>query len=157
MAVLGVDWGTKRIGLAVSDPACKIALPAGTLVRSDAGRDMAALARLVAERGIEEVVVGLPLHMDGRAGESAQAARRFADDLREATGLPVATLDERLSSVEAKRARDEDPRRGAPGKRRRFDAAAATLLLRTYLALREQREREGRERERNEQGGGEAR
>lgn len=105
---------------------------------------MDALTRLVAERGIEEVVVGLPLHLDGRVGESAQAARRFADALRDHTGLPVATLDERLSSVAARRARDEDPRRGAPGKRRRFDAAAATLLLRTYLALREQ-------------GGGEAR
>lgn len=131
-SVLGLDFGSRRIGLAVSDPAGVFAFPAGTLERTQLAEDLAALGRLIAERGIERIVVGLPLHMSGRSGEQAEAARAFARALAEATKLPVDMLDERWSSREAERSLRE-----APGRRKRsrgsVDSVAATLLLRTYL------------------------
>ena len=80
--VLGLDYGTKRIGMAVSDAGGQIAFPAGTLDRTQPQRDLAALAELIAERGVTRVVVGLPLHMDGRPGSMAEAARKFAEKAR---------------------------------------------------------------------------
>ncbi len=136
MRFLALDLGAKRIGLALSDPTARIAFPAGALPRRGRKRDLAALRELIREEQVEGVVVGLPLHMDGRAGEEAQAARRFARDLSAATGLSVDTLDERWTSVEAERALRESPRK-ARRKRENIDAVAATILLRTYLARRE--------------------
>ena len=135
--VLALDYGTKRIGMAVSDEAGDFAFPVGELERKGAKQDIAALAEVVSERGVVEIVVGLPLHLDGRAGPEADAARRFAAAIGDATGRPVALLDERWTSREAERAlRESQPKRG---KRRgaRLDAAAATILLRTYLAQRQ--------------------
>ncbi len=136
MRFLALDLGAKRIGLALSDPTARIAFPAGALQRRGRKRDLAALRELIREKQVEAVVVGLPLHMDGRVGEEAQAARRFARDLSAATGLSVDTLDERWTSVEAERALRESPRK-ARRKRENIDAVAATILLRTYLARRE--------------------
>jgi len=130
--VLGLDYGSRRIGLAVSDEAGLIAFPAGALVRTGLQRDLVALAALIAERGVTKVVVGLPLHMSGRGGPEAEAARAFARALGEATQLPVDLLDERWTTREAERAL-----RDAPGRRKRsrgsVDSVAATLLLRSYL------------------------
>ncbi len=144
MAVLGIDWGGRRIGLAVSDADGRVALPAGQLQSCGQARDIATLCALVRERGIDEVVVGLPLHLDGGKGESARAAQGFADALRAATGLPVATFDERLSSVEAERALAEGGRRARRRREQSLDAMAATILLRAYL---EQRKPEARANE----------
>lgn len=133
--VLGLDFGSRRIGLAVSDDAGVFAFPAGALERSQLAEDLAALGRLIAERGVTRVVVGLPLHMSGASGEQAEAARRFARALAEATQLPVDLLDERWTSREAERSL-----RDAPARRKRsrgsVDSVAATLLLRTYLERR---------------------
>ena len=101
---LGLDYGTRRIGLAVSDEAGDFAFPAGVIERTRPDKDLAALADVVRERGIRRIVVGLPLHMDGRAGDMAEAARSFAKQVEEATGLPVEMLDERWTSAEAERA-----------------------------------------------------
>jgi putative Holliday junction resolvase len=133
--VLGVDFGTKRLGLALSDPDGTLALPAGTLTRRALGEDLAALRRLVEEKGVERAVVGLPLHMDGRRGPEAEAAEVFAAALAEATGIPVDLLDERWTTVEAERALREG---GVRGRRRRqaVDSMAASLLLRSYLERR---------------------
>ena len=132
--VLGLDLGSRRIGLAISDPETAIAFPAGTLERRGLEKDLAALLALTRERGVSRIVLGLPLHLDGRAGRAAEAAQAFADALREATSLPVDMMDERWTTVEAERALREAP----SGRRRRrkqvVDAMAATLLLRTYLA-----------------------
>jgi putative Holliday junction resolvase len=136
MAVLGIDLGKKRIGLAISDPTERVALPAGILESRGRKADVAAIRSLALERGIRHVVVGLPLHMDGRAGPEAAAARAFASALESALGLPVETLDERWSSVEAERTLRET---GQSGRKRRPGAAdtlAATLLLRTFLERR---------------------
>lgn len=134
--VLALDYGTKRIGMAVSDTAGDFAFPVGELERKGPKRDLEALCELARERGVVEIVVGLPLHLDGRAGPEADAAREFAGAVGAATGLPVALLDERWTSREAERAmRESQPKRG---KRRaaRLDAAAAAILLRTFLAER---------------------
>jgi putative Holliday junction resolvase len=134
--VLGLDLGERRIGLAVSDPAGAIAFPVGALERKGLAADVAALCELIRERGVREVVVGLPLHMDGRAGTGAAAARRFAEALERACELPVAFVDERLTTVIAERTVREVPRgrgRGARPAKQQIDALAATLILRTYL------------------------
>jgi putative Holliday junction resolvase len=134
--VLALDYGTKRIGLAVSDAEGEFAFPVGELERKSPALDIEALEQLVRERGVVEIVVGLPLHMDGRVGDGAKAARSFADTVGAATGLPVELLDERWTSREAERAlRESQPRRGKR-RRARLDAAAATILLRTFLAQR---------------------
>ena len=137
--ILGLDLGTRRMGLAISDSEASIAFPAGFLPRSGLARDLEALCALAEERAVSRIVVGLPLHLNGRSGQAAQAARDFARALAEATALPVETLDERWTSVEAERALREAPR----GKRQRrkevVDAMAATLILRTYLEARRAR------------------
>ena len=142
---LGVDFGTRRIGLAVSDPEGSIAFPAGTLERRGLRDDLEALRALAVERGVQRIVVGLPLHMNGRRGPEAEAAERFAARLAEATGLPVDLLDERWTSVEADRALREaghnEKRRGRGAR----DSVAATLLLRTYLEQRANRREDGSE------------
>ena len=137
---LGLDYGTKRIGVPVSDPDGVFAFPADTLVRSDAERDLEALRALIREREVTRVVVGLPIHMDGRKGPEAEAASRFAERLAEATGLPVDLLDERWTTVEAERALlASGSRRGRRRRTEVVDSVAASILLRTWL----ERERGG--------------
>jgi len=131
--VLGIDLGERRIGLAISDEERKLAFPAGALERSGLARDLAALRALASERGATRIVVGLPLHLDGREGVGARAARDFARALGEATALPVELLDERLTTVEAERALREAPARTRRGRKQVIDAMAATLLLRGWL------------------------
>ena len=108
------------------------AFPAGALVRTQLAQDLQALGALIAERGVTRIVVGLPLHLSGRSGAEAAAARAFAAALAEATQLPVDLFDERWTSREAERAL-----RDAPERRKRsrgtVDSVAATLLLRSYL------------------------
>ena len=104
MRVLGLDLGTRRIGTALSDPSGKIALPLGVVDRTQLKQDLAALTALVREHDVERVVVGLPIHMDGRIGDAAKAAQAMAEQLSEAAGIPVDTLDARWTSVEAERA-----------------------------------------------------
>jgi putative Holliday junction resolvase len=130
--VLALDYGTRRIGIAVSDEEAQFAFPAGYLECQGRERDLAALRRLIAERSIQRVVVGLPLHMDGRRGETAEAAQKFANMIAEMTGLPVEMLDERWTTREAERALRESPL-GRRKRREAVDSAAATLLLRSYL------------------------
>jgi putative Holliday junction resolvase len=135
--VLGIDLGTKRIGLAVSDEDGRIAFPAGTLERRGKRADFAALAKLVRDRGIGCAVVGLPLHMSGRAGPEAEAATAFAHALADAAGIPVETLDERWTSVAAHRSLQESGRRVVEKRGKGVvDEVAATLLLSTYLDRR---------------------
>jgi putative Holliday junction resolvase len=130
--ILGIDLGEKRIGLAVSDQAGSIAFPAGFVASHGRKRDLATLRGVIEERGIVRVVVGLPIHLDGRASPGSVAARSFADALGEATGLPVDLLDERWTSRAAERSLSET-KGGRKKRREAVDAVAATLLLRTYL------------------------
>lgn len=131
--VLAIDLGAKRIGLAISDETRSIAFPAGTLASRGAKADVAALAALAAEREVGAIVVGLPIHMNGRRGKEAQRSEAFAAALGRATGLPVSLLDERWSSRGAQRALHEMGH-SAKQQRGRLDEVAATLLLQVFLA-----------------------
>jgi len=133
--VLGVDLGEKRIGLAISDPAGSIAFPAGFVASRGRERDLAALHEIAAQRGVARIVVGLPIHLDGRPSPGSEAARRFAEALGELTGLPVDLLDERWTSRAAERSLGES-KSGRKRRREAVDSVAATLLLRTYLECR---------------------
>jgi putative Holliday junction resolvase len=129
---LAVDTGEKRVGLAISGPGSfAVALP--VLERTDWERDLDAIARIAAERGVETIVVGLPLNMNGTEGPRARAAREFGDALASRADLPVEYWDERLSSVEA-----EERLRAARlsrGKRRvHRNAVAAQVILEGWLA-----------------------
>ena len=141
MRVLGVDLGSKRIGLAVSDTEARIAFPAGVLESRGRKRDLAALRELIRERKIERAVVGVPLHMSGRRGPEAEKAIQFAGDLAHSAGIPVDTLDERWTSVEAERIlRTTDAGSRAIKQRKgAVDEVAAAILLRTYLELSQQK------------------
>jgi putative Holliday junction resolvase len=130
--VLGLDLGTRRIGLAVSDPNGVIAFPIGALERRGLAADLSAICELIRERGVKSAVVGLPLHLDGRSSPGAEAARQFARALEAASSLQVALVDERLTTVLAERALRESPR-GRRQRKQRVDALAAALILRTYL------------------------
>ena len=135
MRSLAIDFGERRIGLAISDPAGAFALPLATLARAndaDAVRDIAAIA---AREEVDELIVGEPRNLDGTLGPAAERCRRFAERLGAATGLPIAMTDETLTTVEATarlRAAGVDPRRHPE----RLDAAAAQVLLEEVLARR---------------------
>ncbi len=139
MRALGLDVGERRIGAALSDPEGILATP---LEAIDAGSHDQALERIVAlarEHGIDRVVVGLPISMDGTLGPQAQRVKSFADALAERVGLPVLTWDERLSTVAAGRVlADAGVKRGK--RKKRIDSVAASLILQGYL----DRERSGR-------------
>ena len=130
--VLALDPGSRRVGVAVSDPTGTIAQPLMSVPAEPAATLVARLSALAREREAERLVVGLPRRMDGGAGPEAKAARALADELRRATGLPVALVDERLTSVAAERALLAG---GASRARRRqlSDQVAAALILQSYL------------------------
>ena len=138
MRTLGIDYGERRIGLAVSDPTGTLARPlrtiapsgpAGVRARAVAGE----IAVLAAESdGLERVVVGLPRRLDGSDHEQTARVLTFVDVLRRSVDLPVALQDERLSSVEADArlaVRERDWRR----RKAQLDAAAAAVILQDYL------------------------
>lgn len=132
MRILGLDLGAKRIGLALSDADASFAFPSGVLESRGRKADLKALGELITERDVRRVVVGLPVHMDGQIGPEARAAEDFARALSEATGLPVDTIDERWTTLEAERSLRELGHSNAK-RRREVDAVAAALILRTYL------------------------
>jgi putative Holliday junction resolvase len=130
--LLGLDVGTKTIGIAVSDPAFKVASPRMTLKRTRLAADLKVLAAEIAATGTGGVVIGLPLNMDGSEGPRAQSVRAFARNLAAATGLPIAFWDERLSTAAVTRQMIE----ADLSRRRRaavVDQAAATYILQGFL------------------------
>jgi putative Holliday junction resolvase len=135
--VLGIDLGSKRIGLAISDSEGRLAFPAGVIESEGRKRDLAALRTLIREREIGRAVVGVPLHMSGRRGPEAEKAIRFAGDLAHTAGIPVDTLDERWTSVEAERIlrSTHSGTRAIKARKGAVDEMAAAILLRTYLDL----------------------
>ena len=135
MRALGIDFGERRVGVAVSDPTGVIAQPLPTLQRR-AGKRMAirALEELVEEYDVRAIVVGLPLAPSGHDTHWTRTVRDAADKLHERSGLPVHLVDERFTSVRAERAIRSI---GLPKNKReqkgRIDAAAAVLILQSWL------------------------
>lgn len=103
-ALIGLDLGTKTIGVAVSDPDRRVAAPVETIVRQRFGLDAERILALAAERRATGLVLGLPINMDGSEGARAQSTRAFARNLAKLTELPIALWDERLSTVAVERA-----------------------------------------------------
>ena len=132
MRILAVDWGERRIGLAVSDPTGVIAAALPTLAVRGRAEAVARVAAVAVEREAERLVVGLPLHMSGERGEAAAAAEAFAAALRERTGLRVDLYDERLTSALSRRRLHESGVRVGRAKGR-VDAGAAVVLLESFL------------------------
>lgn len=129
---MAVDPGSRRVGIALSDPTGTIAQPLSTVPAEPAATLVERLAALAREREATRIVVGLPRRMDGGLGREAKAARELAAELGRATGLPVTMVDERLTSVAAERALLAG---GASRARRRqlSDQVAATLILQSFL------------------------
>jgi putative Holliday junction resolvase len=133
--VLGIDYGERRIGLAVSDPTATIAQPLPTILRRRGKRPpYTRILETIAEWNIEKIVVGLPVESSGEEGVPAEEVRRFGAGLEARSGLPVEYWDERLTSVRAQRelTRLDLPAR-ARRQKERVDAMAAVLILQAYL------------------------
>ena len=140
---LGLDVGTRTIGVAVADEGGTVAFPVTTVRRVGLRRDLAALMEIAEDRGSDEVVVGLPLNLDGTPGEMAAEAQVIAERL-EAEGLRVHLWDERMTTVSAERALLE----GDVSRKKRktvIDKVAATLILQGWLDARLLRKSRGEE------------
>ncbi len=130
--VAGIDYGTVRIGIALSDPRRTIASPYENYTRRDPTADAARFRRLAADEGVTLFVVGLPVHLDGSESAKSVEARRFAEWLAETTGVPVELFDERFSSSQAEQLLlDADMPRKA--RKKRMDKLAAQIVLAAYL------------------------
>ena len=138
---LGLDVGDRTLGVALSDETATLATGLPTLRRVGSRKDVKAVARLVAEREVGEVVVGLPRRLDGSVGPQAQKVLDFMDELREALRIPVVAWDERFTSVMAQQALLE----ADVSRRERkavVDKVAAILILQNYLDYRKLAEAE---------------
>ena len=134
---VGIDLGTRRIGVAVSDRGGVLASPHEVVARTgDPEADRRRLASLVAELEAERVVVGLPLSLDGSVGPAARAALEEAEALGRLLPVPVETFDERLTTVTADRALSGN-KGGSRARRRVIDKAAAAVMLQAWLDCRE--------------------
>ena len=135
MVILSVDFGRARTGIAVCDKSEFLASPVTVIQEKYVPALVEKVAALAAEKKAERIVVGLPVNMNGTEGESARTARRFADDLHTASGIPVDLLDERCTTMEAHQFLNATNTRG---KKRKavVDAVSAVIILENYLAKR---------------------
>lgn len=133
MRVVGIDFGSKRVGVAVSDGTGTLASPRTMIPRSgDEARDHAEIARIVAEEGAERVVVGLPLSLDGSAGPAARLVQDEVARLAAALDVPVEMYDERFTTVTADAVLLQRKLK-SPARRRVVDQVAAAVMLQAWL------------------------
>ncbi|HTZ48585.1 MAG TPA: Holliday junction resolvase RuvX [Verrucomicrobiae bacterium] len=147
--ILSIDYGRRKMGLALADSAARVAEPYTTLERINRNEDMRRLREFARDHHVKQIVVGYPLRLDGTAGEMADEARRFAERVRKQLGLPVELVDERLTSWEAQRILEEEMGRRIThvethdGRQKStrvtdgkytVDAVAAMVILREYLS-----------------------
>ena len=130
--IAGIDFGTVRIGIALSDPGRSIASPYENYTRHGTREDARRFVRLVKEEEVTLLVVGLPIHLDGRESEKSREARAFGKWLEEVTGVPVVFFDERFTSVEAEQYL-LDAELTSKRRKRRLDMVAAQIMLTAYL------------------------
>jgi putative Holliday junction resolvase len=131
-AYLGIDYGTKRIGLAWADE-LGIALPVGAISGIEIEGCWDQLAEEINSRKINELVVGYPLHMDGKVGKRAEEVDQFIDRLSELFSLPVHRVDERLTSMAAEESIGKKAKTKKGKQSGKVDATAACLILRDFL------------------------
>jgi putative pre-16S rRNA nuclease len=146
--ILALDYGRKKIGLAMADMEARLAEPYDTLERINRNEDMRRLREFVRDYAVKRIIVGLPLRLDGTPGEMAEEAKRFAERARKQLGVPIEMVDERLTSWQAEQILEQElgrrithhetPRghkkitRASDGKYS-VDAVAAMVILREYL------------------------
>jgi len=141
--ILAIDYGRKRLGLALSDELGVTSRPFAVWTRINRRRDLARLRELVRQQAVRRIVIGLPLHLDGTQSEMSEEAKGFAGRVEKALGIPVEMMDERLTSWEAEQTLDANKstlssrrrREHRPGRGRQtsIDDVAAAVILRDYL------------------------
>ncbi len=151
--ILAIDYGKKRLGLALSDEHGVTSRPYATWTRINRRRDLSRLRELVRQESVRRIVVGLPLRLDGTQSEMSEETMSFAARVERALGIPVEMMDERLSSWEARqalaaanfneRARSDSSGRSAPKKETPLDEIAAAIILRDYLDRMRSQKRPG--------------
>jgi putative Holliday junction resolvase len=132
MRILAIDWGNKRLGLAVSDYSGSIANPIYSLERKGDRADIEIVTMVVKEYEVEKIIVGIPLEESGKRGKSAEKAFEFAEKLKEALDVPVEMVDERYSTLAAGKSLLEGDLSRKRRKKLR-DGVAAAWFLQTYL------------------------
>ncbi len=130
--ILAIDYGRRRVGVAISDPTRTIATGLPTLEVDSPAHAVNQVAALRDEWDYQAIVVGLPIRTSGEPSDMAEEVRAFADALREKTGLPVTTQDERFSSSEAERIFHQKGKK-LKGRKGEVDQLAAELILRQHL------------------------
>src|SRR5256714_10032771 len=147
--ILGIDYGRARIGLAIAEGELALARHSDTLERVNRNEDMRRLREIAREHRVTQIVIGLPLRLDGTQGDMAEEVTRFATRVRKQVGVPVELVDERLTSWEAERLleeqsgrtlRDTDAgrkKRQSKESRATVDAVAAAVILKEYLDRRQ--------------------
>ena len=132
MRILGIDYGEKRLGLAVSDESGWLALPLKTIIRN--GQELKEISEIVKNRAVKKIVLGLPLKMDGSPSKMVQQVKMFGEQLTEVTNVPVDYSDERLTTKEVERRLIEFD--FSRNKRQKIqDQLSACVLLQTYLEI----------------------
>lgn len=147
--ILALDYGRTKIGIALADVQARIAAPFATLPRINRNEDMRRLREMARQEKVQQIVVGLPLRLDGTQGDMADEVTRFAERVRKQVGVPVELVDERLTSWEAERILEEELGRKlmhqethqgrkktsrAADTKYTVDAVAAMVILREYLS-----------------------
>jgi putative Holliday junction resolvase len=137
MRTLGIDFGTRRIGLALSDAGGKLATPREVLQITAIPQAINEIAKVIETEGVERIVIGLPLNMDGTRGGSAKEVTEFARLLAQRSGVKVIFVDERLSTFQAEQdlldARRDGQKLTRKSKKLRLDAVAAANFLQDFL------------------------
>jgi putative holliday junction resolvase len=137
MRILSIDFGERRIGLAVSDELQMTARPLATIERVPKRKSFARIAQYVSELGVKSIIVGLPLKLDGTVGDAAARVEKFIAELREHLSCPITAWDERLTSYEAEE-RMRSAGLGFAERNNRVDEFAAMIILEDYLAANKQ-------------------
>lgn len=135
MRILAIDHGTKRMGIALSDETRTIAQPLEFILAEPFADFLARLKQLITEKQVDQILIGMPRNMDGSYGPAALKVQEFVAVLKETIAVPIKTWDERLTSAQANRMLIQaEVRRDK--RKQRVDAAAAAILLQSYLDSR---------------------
>ena len=135
MRIMGLDYGDKTVGVAVSDELLITAQPVTTVERERSNKlrkTYQQLEAIIEEYEVEKIVIGKPLNMNGTEGERVEKTRAFSDELKKRTGLEIVEVDERLTTTEADRILD-DTGVAHSGRKAHIDKMAAAIILQTYL------------------------
>jgi putative Holliday junction resolvase len=128
--IMGIDFGDSRIGIALSDPLGIMATPLTIITRTEEDEDIGAIIDIIRQNEVGRIVMGLPISMDGTIGKQAKKVKQFTAKLGKKVDIPMEFKDERLSTVVAKNLVQEVRK---TDRKTRYDAAAAALILQSYL------------------------